>query len=307
MAADEDIELRDLLLETLEKRGVINKIKAELRANVYLALEEQEGVKDRLTDSSKDAALRLSSNQGRLAASLVRDFLESLGLRFTLSVLVSEAPFEPLNRAELCSKLNLADGAPDQPVLMQIVTCPERSTSTSKAPEEPSRTEAGDAAMGSTRDVTYVAGVAPSPDTVLASSRDREGSPQAGDRLLDLPEVPRGTKGSSLPSLLPPLATKRPLPPEQPLQGKCPAHSPGTSTEDEGHPSLQSAGSGSRAEHRGDGSVSEGSVEEEVDEGSSNADDLLNSSLSLGDDRTVDQSISKSSDVEGCDYVEKFH
>lgn len=27
MAADEDIELRDLLLETLEKRGVINKIK----------------------------------------------------------------------------------------------------------------------------------------------------------------------------------------------------------------------------------------------------------------------------------------
>ncbi|KAG0443147.1 hypothetical protein HPB47_015240 [Ixodes persulcatus] len=299
MAADEDIELRDLLLETLEKRGVINKIKAELRANVYLALEEQESVKERLTDSSKDVSLRLSSDQGRLAASLVRDFLESIGLRFTLSVLSSEAPFEPLDRAELCTRLNLADSAPDQPVLMQLVSLPERSTVVSKAAESPARAEAGDGIAVSVRDTTYVAGVAPNLDVGLGASRDQESSLRAGDRLLDLPEVPRGTKGSSLPSLLPPLGTKRPPPPEQPL--------PQGQTEDEGHPSLQSAGSGSRSEHRGEGSVSEDSVEEEVEEGSSNADDLLNSSLSLGDDRTVDQSISKSSEVEGCDYVEKFH
>lgn len=64
MAAEEDVELRDLVAHTLETRGVLGKIrvsmlnavavakchrawvfyvlKAQLRASVFLALEEQE-------------------------------------------------------------------------------------------------------------------------------------------------------------------------------------------------------------------------------------------------------------------------
>ncbi|XP_007948677.1 centrosomal protein 43 [Orycteropus afer afer] len=42
VVAEEDTELRDLLVQTLENSGVLNRIKAELRAAVFLALEEQE-------------------------------------------------------------------------------------------------------------------------------------------------------------------------------------------------------------------------------------------------------------------------
>ena len=37
---EEDTELRDLVAATLETSGVLGKIKAQLRANVYIALEE---------------------------------------------------------------------------------------------------------------------------------------------------------------------------------------------------------------------------------------------------------------------------
>ncbi|XP_064913683.1 centrosomal protein 43 isoform X3 [Columba livia] len=46
-ATEEDTELRDLLVQTLESSGVLNKIKAELRAAVFLALEEQEKVENK--------------------------------------------------------------------------------------------------------------------------------------------------------------------------------------------------------------------------------------------------------------------
>lgn len=45
---EEDTELRDLVAATLETSGVLGKIKAQLRANVYIALEEgnQKGMLD---------------------------------------------------------------------------------------------------------------------------------------------------------------------------------------------------------------------------------------------------------------------
>uniref|UniRef100_A0A994J7S5 Centrosomal protein 43 n=1 Tax=Homo sapiens TaxID=9606 RepID=A0A994J7S5_HUMAN len=47
VVAEEDTELRDLLVQTLENSGVLNRIKAELRAAVFLALEEQEKVENK--------------------------------------------------------------------------------------------------------------------------------------------------------------------------------------------------------------------------------------------------------------------
>ena len=37
---DEDTELRDLVTQTLENNGLLGKIQAQLRAGVFLALEE---------------------------------------------------------------------------------------------------------------------------------------------------------------------------------------------------------------------------------------------------------------------------
>ncbi|KAH6927857.1 hypothetical protein HPB50_009365 [Hyalomma asiaticum] len=107
MAADEDMELRDLLFETLEKRGVINRIKAELRASVYLALDEQEGI--RPFERPAEQSDVLATEEGRLAASLVHDFLHSCNLKFTLSVLEPEAQVSP--------ESSQAKVAPPEPVV----------------------------------------------------------------------------------------------------------------------------------------------------------------------------------------------
>lgn len=227
MAADEDIELRDLLLEALEKRGVINRVKAELRASVYLALEEA-------VPSAPRAAL-LGGEQGRLAASLVHDFLSACGLRFTLSVLEPEAAEEPLSRQELCARLCLEAQRPG-PLLLQLLP--------QAAPPPP----AGQARPAG------------------AAAEDQEWAPTVAG-----PAVGPAASG-------------------QPLSAP-PQEAPGPA---EGEPhSVQST-----ASRRTEPSGSEESVEEAL----SHLDD---SSLSTtADDHTVDQSVSRSSDLEGCDYAE---
>ena len=44
---EEDTELQDLVATTLSNAGILSKIKAQLRANVYVALEEGDGVKQK--------------------------------------------------------------------------------------------------------------------------------------------------------------------------------------------------------------------------------------------------------------------
>ena len=83
---EEDTELRDLVATTLENAGVLGKIKAELRANVYIALEEGDGVKSKSKLVNNKLTAFLSTTNGRLVASLVREFLEFFDLNFTMAV-----------------------------------------------------------------------------------------------------------------------------------------------------------------------------------------------------------------------------
>ncbi|XP_069680561.1 centrosomal protein 43-like [Periplaneta americana] len=84
--SEEELELRDLVAQTLENNGVLSRIRAELRASVFLALEEQESVMETDQFINKPLKAFLSTNEGALAASLVREFLEFFKLDFTLSV-----------------------------------------------------------------------------------------------------------------------------------------------------------------------------------------------------------------------------
>ena len=83
---EEDTELRDLVAATLENSGILGKIKAQLRANVYIALEEGENVKNKSKLVNQNLIDFLSTTNGRLVASLVREFLEFFDLDFTLAV-----------------------------------------------------------------------------------------------------------------------------------------------------------------------------------------------------------------------------
>ncbi|XP_025097968.1 FGFR1 oncogene partner-like isoform X2 [Pomacea canaliculata] len=126
MSADEDTELRDLVAQTLEANGTLGKLRAQLRASVFLALEEQENVQNRTPFLNKELKTFLSTKDGHLVASLVREFLEFFHLEFTLAVFDPETGLEDaLNRENLSKELNLRnhprEGESHVPLLVEVL------------------------------------------------------------------------------------------------------------------------------------------------------------------------------------------
>ncbi|GFO03690.1 fgfr1 oncogene partner [Plakobranchus ocellatus] len=106
MSADEDTELRDLVAQTLESNGTLGKLRAQLRASVFLALEDQENGQSKTPFLNKELRGFLSTQEGRLTASLVQEFLEFFNLEFTLAVFKPESGVgEKEKRSELLKQL----------------------------------------------------------------------------------------------------------------------------------------------------------------------------------------------------------
>ncbi|KAM3929860.1 centrosomal protein 43 [Leptodactylus fuscus] len=123
-AAEEDTELRDLLIHTLESNGVLNKIKAELRASVFLALEEQERAENKPSLINESLRQFLATRDGRLVAGLLTDFLQHFHLDFTLAVLQPEAclPSAPEDRTATARELGLPlEAGRRAPLLLELV------------------------------------------------------------------------------------------------------------------------------------------------------------------------------------------
>ncbi|XP_032828501.1 centrosomal protein 43 isoform X2 [Petromyzon marinus] len=125
MSAEEDTELRDLLVQTLEGNGVLNKIKAELRAAVFLALEEQEAVQNKTPLVNEQLKNFLNSKDGLLIASLVTEFLQFFNLDFTLAVFTPETntAIGLDDRGGLTQKLGIVetDSTKSAPLLLEIL------------------------------------------------------------------------------------------------------------------------------------------------------------------------------------------
>ncbi|XP_031437571.1 FGFR1 oncogene partner isoform X2 [Clupea harengus] len=121
-ATEEDTELRDLLIQNLENSGVLNKIKAELRAAVFVALEEQEKQEKPPLDNE---CLKkcLNTKDGRLAASLISDFLQVYNLDFTLAVFQPEINLSVDVRESVCRDLGVHDGDGNRssPLLLEVI------------------------------------------------------------------------------------------------------------------------------------------------------------------------------------------
>ncbi|XP_027795315.1 centrosomal protein 43 isoform X1 [Marmota flaviventris] len=125
VVAEEDTELRDLLVQTLENSGVLNRIKAELRAAVFLALEEQEKVENKTPLVNESLKKFLNTKDGRLVASLVAEFLQFFNLDFTLAVFQPEtSTFQSLEgRENLARDLGIieAEGTVGGPLLLEVI------------------------------------------------------------------------------------------------------------------------------------------------------------------------------------------
>uniref|UniRef100_H0WTX7 Centrosomal protein 43 n=1 Tax=Otolemur garnettii TaxID=30611 RepID=H0WTX7_OTOGA len=125
VVAEEDTELRDLLVQTLESSGVLNRIKAELRAAVFLALEEQEKVENKTPLVNESLKKFLNTKDGRLVASLVAEFLQFFNLDFTLAVFQPETSTSQglEGRENLARDLGIieAEGTVGGPLLLEVI------------------------------------------------------------------------------------------------------------------------------------------------------------------------------------------
>ncbi|KAJ3283374.1 FGFR1 oncoprotein partner [Borealophlyctis nickersoniae] len=123
----EEIEsLKSLVSDTLLKRGVLGKIKAQLRASVFAVLQESEEGKRLPSENSKVQALR-DTGAGQLAFDLVWDFLQYLDLEYTLAVFKPEASLNkpessPIDAAAIAVDLDLPESTgSEKPLLLRML------------------------------------------------------------------------------------------------------------------------------------------------------------------------------------------
>ncbi|CAL8314870.1 unnamed protein product [Merluccius merluccius] len=123
-ATEDDTELRDLLIQNLENSGVLNKLKAEMRAAVFLAMDEQDKVENKSPLLNEQLRKFLNTKDGRLVAGLIVDFLQVFHLDFTLAVFQPEVhALKGLDsREQLSKELGLPDeGKRKTPLLMELL------------------------------------------------------------------------------------------------------------------------------------------------------------------------------------------
>ncbi|KAM7368436.1 hypothetical protein PAMP_014651 [Pampus punctatissimus] len=139
-AAEDDTELRDLLIQNLENSGVLNKLKAEMRAAVFLAMEEQDRLENKTPLVNENLKKCLNSKDGRLVASLIVDFLQVFNLDFSLAVFQPE--INSLNgldsRDLVCRDLGLTESELNRnsPLLLELIRRGRHKDETSVCTEE---------------------------------------------------------------------------------------------------------------------------------------------------------------------------
>ncbi|XP_078131467.1 centrosomal protein 43 isoform X4 [Sander vitreus] len=124
-ATEDDTELRDLLIQNLENNGVLNKLKAEMRAAVFLAMEEQDRLENKTPLINENLKKCLNTKDGRLVVGLIVDFLQVFNLDFSLAVFQPE--INSLNCVEsrdlVCRDLGLSESEVNRnsPLLLELV------------------------------------------------------------------------------------------------------------------------------------------------------------------------------------------
>ena len=92
-------DLKTVLKDTLEHRGVLNQIRARIRAEVFSALDD------------KTAPPPVLSNENLFINELIREYFDFNKYKYTEAVLLSESgqPKEPIDREFLATELHIKE------------------------------------------------------------------------------------------------------------------------------------------------------------------------------------------------------
>jgi len=105
-------DMKNLVIQSLETRGVLGQIRAKLRSSVFKVVDEQDqrynmgcGLKWENTLLYKVADTKM----GTLTAELIREYMEYLRMDYSLSVFIPECSISPerLKKEEILGKLGV--------------------------------------------------------------------------------------------------------------------------------------------------------------------------------------------------------
>ena len=144
--AEEETELRDIVTATLQTSGVLGKIKAQLRSNVYLAIEGDSELKQKSKHVNTKLDSFVATSEGRLALQIVREFLEFFGLDYSLMVFEPEAldgrNVEARSREKLVQTLGFAETLNSEaPLLSEVLRLSKVSVLKSETPSPKSESK----------------------------------------------------------------------------------------------------------------------------------------------------------------------
>jgi FGFR1 oncogene partner len=299
---DDTEQLRDLVAATLEKEGVLGKIKAQLRAHVYLALE----ARDQKARPAQNPRLTtfLSSTNGRLVASLVREFLQFFDLEFSLAVFDPETNIgrdvQYRERERLCSALGLTELTdPQAPLLSEMMRLSKVSVLKSESPTPSSISDSlhtsGPASLAEDPPSRHTTPETPRADTSGPGDMPAAARQTAAPSLAPLPSAEAPARPPSFLSDLPPLG--RPGPPPRggnlaPLRQARPLGS--SAATDHGKESTLAVGKEEQTKLKKvevSGEDTTPDVTENIEE---ELDSFLNSDISDANDVTKDETLANS-------------
>lgn len=119
--AARDAAVKEQVVRTLESRGVLQKIRAQLRASVFAAIKENPQP-DRISTAARTEPVGGILGSGAVVRDLVLEYLTFHGLNYSRDVLLCEANcVDTGNREQLQSRVGISDTCPDQPLLVSVL------------------------------------------------------------------------------------------------------------------------------------------------------------------------------------------
>ncbi|CDW91463.1 fgfr1 oncogene partner [Stylonychia lemnae] len=110
-------DLKTLVIQSLENEGTLSSLRTQLRARVYKAIEKQMEPGSKSSSSNQQQQMQNvpaqkvhESEEGKLLAQLVREYLEFYRMEYSLSVYLPEVALsnqENPQREDLCKKASL--------------------------------------------------------------------------------------------------------------------------------------------------------------------------------------------------------
>ncbi|GAQ88693.1 FOP N terminal dimerisation domain containing protein [Klebsormidium nitens] len=199
MMADYDREIEDLkalVTKALEKKGVLSKIRAQLRASVFQAIEEQDKVSEENGEEtaivggcSKQAKELHNTPSGRLLSGLILEYFEWAELDHTVQIYLPEANLTDsgASRAQLADSLGLGHAAKsnERPLLLELIEArrsqdaPRSSSPTTNSFAPP--TSSSRLSAAETMAATSPYGSSPYGPTPSGTGRTRDGAPDTNE------------------------------------------------------------------------------------------------------------------------------